>query len=406
MSILSNNEIIKSLSLNYDTPLYIYDGDLISKNITKIKKSFKYRFVDMHFALMCNSNTHLLQVICEKGVKVFVCSAGELFVALKCGFKPENIIASGTGFTDEELKYFIENGIQMNIDSLGLLERYGKFNPGGNVGIRINFDFNKDFQPNVYPEIYWGVRNRMGIWEKDIYKALEIAQKYNLKIIGLHQYSGTNILDSQKFLIIIEKLFDLAKHFNNLEYIDIGGGFGIDYENGQDFSWSEFGDIIDKKMIIIAQKLGRNIRLKLEPGRSIIASAGIFVGKIVDIKETDNTLFLVTNFGLSNFVRPYLYNAYHRTRIISVSEESISISNKICHVCGNTVAINDFLAKNRKFTQVSIGDLILVEDAGAYGYSMGSHFCGRTRPAEVLVNNNKDILIRKREDFESLLYGT
>lgn len=404
--ILSNNEIVKSLSLKYGTPLYIYDADLISQNIAKIKTSFKYKPVDIHFALMGNSNPRLLQLIYREGIKAFVCSPGELFIALKCGFNSENIIANGTGFTNEDIVSFIENGIQMNMDSLGLLERYGKLNPGGKVGIRINFDFSKDFHHGVYPEIYWGETNRMGIFEKDIHKALDIAQKCNLKIIGLHQYSGTNILDYQKFLIIIEKLFNLVNNFDNLEYIDIGGGFGVDYENAQNFSWNKFGDMVDKKMENIAQILGHNICLKLEPGRSIIASAGILVGKIVDIKEIDNSLFLVTNFGMSNFVRPYLYNAYHKVRIIPMTEKSISISDKICHVCGNTVAINDFLAKNREFTHASIGDLMLIEDVGAYGFSMSSHFCGRTRPAEVLVNNKEDILIREREDYKSLLYGT
>lgn len=408
MSILANNEIIKSLSLKYGTPFYIYDAEILFKNIAKIKTSFSYKFLDIHFALMCNTNPHLLQIMCEKGgVKAFVCSTGELFVALKCGFRPEDIMVSGTGFTDDELTSFIEKGIQINIDSLGLLERYGKLNPGGSVGIRINFDFSKDFHPNVHPEIYWGTTNRMGVWETDIHKALKVAQESNLKIIGLHQYSGTNILDHRKFQFIIEKLFALSVKFDSLQYIDIGGGFGIDYENAKDFSWTEFGDMIDRKMEDISLKLKRNIHLKLEPGRAIIASAGALVGKIVDIKEIDNTLFLNTDLSLSNFIRPYLYNAYHRANIFPHSgEEPSFIHDKTCYVCGNTVAINDFLAKDRQFAQASIGDLILIEDAGAYGYSMSSDFCGRTKPPEILISNGEDRLIRQREDFGSLLYGT
>lgn len=403
---LSNNEGIKSLSSKHGTPLYIYDIDLISANIARIKSSFRCGFVDIHFALMCNSNPHLLKVVRDAGIKAFVCSAGELFVALRSGFKPQDIIVSGTGYTDEELKFLIEADVQINIESLGLLERYGQFNPGGNVGIRVNFDFGKEFNSSLHPGIHWGRANRMGIWEKDLDKAVEIARKANIKITGLHQYSGTNILDYHEFLILIEKLFSLTKNFSDLEYIDIGGGFGVDYENDHDFSWTDFGGLLDEKIKVVSESFHRNIRLKLEPGRSIIASSGILVGEIVDIKELDDTLFLVTNLSLSNFVRPYLYNAYHRTRVIPKSRAGADISNKICQVSGNTVAINDLLARNRKLPHAAVGDLIVIEDAGAYGYSMSSHFCGKIRPAEVMVKNGDDTLIRRREDFENLLYGT
>jgi diaminopimelate decarboxylase len=406
LSIFSNNENIKSLSSKHGTPLYVYDAALISENITKIKSSFKYGFVDVHFALMCNLNPHLLNILRDAGIKAFVCSPGELFVALRCGFKPQDIIVSGTGFTDKELKSFIETGVQINIESLSMLERYGQFNPGSTVGIRINFDFGREFPCRTHSGIYWGTANRMGIWEKDIYKALEIARKGNIRIIGLHQYSGTNILDYKEFIILLEKLFGLTNDFVDLEYIDIGGGFGIDYENSHEFSWADLGIFLDQKMKAISDNFQRNISLKMEPGRSIIASSGILVGEIVDIKEIDDTIFLVTNLSLSNFIRPYLYNAYHKTRVVSKRGESADISNKICQVSGNTVAVNDLLARNRKLSHAAVGDLILIEDAGAYGYSMSSHFCGRIRPAEVLVKSGEDTLIRRREEFENLLYGT
>lgn len=404
MSILVNNDDLRALSSKYGTPLYVYNEGIILDNIRKIKSAFKYGFTDIHFALMCNSNPYILQKLKKNGIKAFVCSPGELFVALKSGFSLQDIILSGTGFTDEELSSFTESRSHVIIDSLGLLKRFGKLNQGGCVGVRINFDFHNESFTN---DVYWGTKNRMGIWERDIPKALNIAKEHNIKFVGIHQYSGTNILDSTLLLSIAKRLISLTKNFPDIEYVDIGGGFGVDYQNGEDFKWSKFGNEVVKLLKELSRKKNHDIRLKLEPGRSIIGTAGALVAEITDIKRVKNTTFVCTDTSLSNFIRPYLYKAYHKIRVIpQIESDSNNKIIKNCSICGNTVAINDFLGKGRSLHQMTIGDLILISDVGAYGYSMSSHFCGRTRPAEVMIEKGKDLIIREREEFESLLYGT
>jgi len=333
------------------------------------------------------------------GIGAFVSSPGESFIAIQSGFAPSDIIVTGSNFTEKEFSFFLENNLIVNLDSLGQLDTYGRLSKGGKIGIRVNPDI------KIIPEESTnnlGIRSRMGIWEKDLDEALDKARKWDLEVIGIQQYVGTNTLDSVFFVNATKHLINLAKSFGSLRYVDIGGGFGVDYTSaGKDFNWEFFGDAVSRELADLSKYFGYTVELKMEPGRTIMARSGILLAEVVDIKHNEKTVFVGTNASLSNFIRPYLYDAKHKVVSFASGKEVY----ETCNICGNSVASGDFLAKNVTIPRLKAGDIIGICDVGAYGYTMSSHFCGRVRPAEVLFDGKSMKLIRRREDFMSLIEG-
>lgn len=385
----------------YGTPLYVYDKQELVNNYSLIRESIPYEPKDIHFAIMSNGNPHILEEIRNLGMKIHASSPGETYLALNAGYTPAQIIITGANFTAKEFEWMVSKRLLINIDSLSQLETYANINPNSKVGIRVNPDIKA---PSELKNVYTGKDARLGIPENRLSLAKNIAQKYNLKIVGLQQYVGTNILDTEFFLSAVIHLIHLSYQFKDLEYVDIGGGFGVNYQNPDEvFEFGYFGKELSKQMSELTRNMEKEIILKLEPGRSIIASAGVLLGTVRDVKENDNNIMIGTDISLSNFARPYIYDAYHEIRAIGKKRE-VEVY-KSSFVSGNTVASGDFLAKKRQLPKVKIGDILAIMDTGAYGYTMSSHFCGRLKPAEVLIDGDRIKLIRKRENFESLLSG-
>ena len=400
-NISHKQKLLVKLTKLFGTPLYVYDKYIISDNYKKMDHSIQYPHKQIHYACMANGNIEILRVIRKLGISIHVSSPGELLLAMEAGFKNNEIVFTGSNLTCDELGFIAKKKVLINLDSLSQVQKYGNLMPGSEIGIRINPDIRIP-QNNT---INWtiGSNSRLGINKENLRNVKKIVSKYHLKIVGLQMYIGSNILNYRWFVSCIDFLLNVGKDFEHLKYIDIGGGFGIPYKNSEKpFDWQKFGDQITKRMNNFSVMMGKRILLKLEPGRSIIGSAGILLTKVVDVKFSNNKVFIGTDTSFSNFARPYIYDSYHEIIPLTVHGKQALFPH--VYVCGNTVASRDFIGKDRKMRMVKEGDILVIMNTGAYGYSMSSQFCGRVRPAEVLLDGDRHIVIRKREVLEDLLH--
>ena len=250
-----------------------------------------------------------------------------------------------------------------------------------------------------------GRDSRLGIDKKDIAGAVMLAEQRDASIVGLQMYIGTNVIDWRYFCREIDELITASAMVPNLRYVDIGGGFGIPYGSRRHtFNWSRFGKYVTDRMEDLSQRRGVPVQLKLEPGRSVVGNAGILVATVVDIKRRNGSVFVGCDTSLSNFPRPYIYKDFHEIALLYRGHRRRASGNLV--ICGNTVAAGDFLSGPiGLMPEPREGDLVVISDVGAYGFSMSSHFCGRLRPSEVLLDKGAARVIRKRETKESLWHG-
>ncbi|MCX6801812.1 MAG: diaminopimelate decarboxylase [Candidatus Diapherotrites archaeon] len=381
----------------YGTPLYVYEEEEIKRNFRKIKESIKYSHTRIHYAMFCNNNRQILKLLREEGALITATCPGDAFIAMKAGFLPGEIIISGTNMGKEDFLFIKEKGIQINVDSLGQLEDFCRLNPKGRAGLRVNL---KVRLPEGIGSACIGRESRLGLEERQLKEALKIASKYKVKINGLQTYLGTNLLEVPPFIAALKRLALLAEKIDSIEYLDLGGGFGVDYsEKPKEFNVEEFGKEVTGIMEKLSEKKGKRIALIIEPGRSIMAKAGVLLTKVVSIKHTCKT-FVGTDTCFAHFMRPFVYNAEHTILKAGGIESKRQIT---ADICGNTTLSVDFLGRDKKLPPVKKGDILAILGAGAYGYAMSNHFLSRPRPAEVLVSGKKSRIIREREKLGDLL---
>lgn len=391
-----SNLQFKNLAKRFGTPLYVYDVSVIERQWKALKSAIKYEPHQIYYAEKANSNLHILKLIKKLGAYLDVASPVEIYLGLKAGFSSEEMSFTGLNLSKEELEYVLRKGIVINADSLSQLEAIGKLRRGTRVGIRINPVFGVGYHEKV---ITAGLQSKFGIYYKEIDKVKSIAKKYNLKIIGLHQHIGSGILQVNDFLKAIDIMLGVAKHFNGLEYIDFGGGFGIPYKHtsnerpldvkllGQELS-KKFEKFTDKYLSASTlgsgrrQAGGRRLELRLEPGRFLIAQSGTLLISVTAIKKNPaGDIVVGTNSGMTHMIRHALYGSFHEIENISNPKgrkQKITIVGNICES-------SDVFAKDRVLPFVREGDILALRDTGAYGFSMASRFNGQFLPAEVLV---------------------
>ncbi|MEX0877565.1 MAG: diaminopimelate decarboxylase [Candidatus Spechtbacterales bacterium] len=393
-----NNQRLKQLAKKYGTPLYVYDAGIIERQFNLLDKAIKYPNKRINYAVKANPNTHILKFLRKLGAYADTSSPGEVWLALEAGFKPRDILFTGNNLTEDELKFVLNKKVFINVDSLTQLERIGKIKPGIKVGVRINPSYGAGHHSHV---ITAGPNCRFGIDIKDVKKIKQIADKYDLKIKGLHQHVGSGILNPAIFLKAMDIMLDTAKGFEDLEFIDFGGGFGIPYlPNEKPLDVEELGKKLSDKFGKFVKNYGKELSLYVEPGRFLVGESGTLLVQVTAIQKTPaGELVAGTNSGMTHLIRPALYDAYHE--VVNVSnpkgrKKRVTISGNICES-------TDILAKDRLIPTVHEGDILAIKNTGAYGMSMASRFNGRLLPAEVLVKNNKEIVIRKRDTYKDLL---
>lgn len=387
----------------YESPLYVYNERILRQKCREMKNFLKYKNFSVSFSAKANSNLHVLEIVKEEGLNVDAMSAGEIYVQLKAGFKPEQIFFISNNISAAELKYALAKGVTISVDSLSQLELFGKINEGGFVAIRFNAGIGTGHNEKV---VTAGKKTKFGVDPKYINDVKDILRKYKLKLIGINQHIGSLFMEGSTYLESVKALLALADHFEGLEFIDMGGGFGVPYEKqkGQTpLDLKALGAELDAIIEAWTKKYGREIGFKIEPGRYIPAESCVLLGTVNATKINYGRKYIGTDLGFNVILRPVLYNSHHD---IEVYKKNKKVSNKIEEVTivGNICESGDILAKNILLPQIEEDDTIGVLDAGAYGYSMSSNYNSRLRPAEVLIKENGEIkIIRRRDTLEDLL---
>lgn len=388
MSILSI-ELAKELLTRYGSPLYVYDGDRLRRTLQRIGRSIPYPRTRFRFASVTNGNIALLQIIRSTGWGLHANTPGDIYLGLRAGFSPEEIVYSGSNLDRAEMNRVLDWGVQtLNLDSLAQLrsfcEVYGSFPESSDIhlGLRLN-------EPSLTGD------SRIGVRPSEFPEAIAIAENAGLRIRGLHFYRGTGTNATRAFTDSIDPVLKIAESLPDFQYLDFGGGFGYPYQRGGiAFDWEEFGRELTERL------RGKSIDLVIEPGRAAIAGCAVLLTRVVSVKWQGTRQIAGVDTTVANLSVPAVHGGY---RQIVALNPSVSENFHPTDVCGNTTYSRDYLGRNCSLPELAIGDILAILDVGAYGYAMSSHFLHRPRPAEVLLEENRHRLIRTREDYRVLV---
>ncbi|MFD2917644.1 diaminopimelate decarboxylase [Psychroserpens luteus] len=393
---MENNTLLK-IAADFGSPVYVYDAEKIKSQYKRLTSAFsKVKHLKLNYAVKALSNISVLKLFNQLGSGLDTVSIQEVQLGLKAGFKPEQIIFTPNGVSLAEIEKAAKLGVQINIDNLSVLEQFGTKHPKTPVCIRINPHVMAGGNTNIS---VGHIDSKFGISIHQIPHLLRIVENTKMNINGIHMHTGSDILDIDVFLYASEILFDTAKNFKNLEFIDFGSGFKVPYkERDIETNIEELGEKLSKRFNQFCKAYGKPLTLAFEPGKFLVSEAGYFLTKVNVVKQTTSTVFAQVDSGFNHLIRPMLYGSQHE--IINISnptgrERFYSVVGYICET--------DTFANNRRINEITEDDILAFKNAGAYCYSMASNYNSRYRPAEVLWHNKKAHLIRKRETFDDIL---
>lgn len=388
----------------YGTPLYVYNEDILRDRMHTVSQIItKYEF-HSNYSIKANTNLNILKIALSEGLYADAMSTGEMEMLIKAGFPSEKIFFVSNNVSKDELQFAIDHDIMVSLDSLDQLELFGSINKGGKCAVRINPGVGAGHHEKV---VTAGKKTKFAIAEEDIDKIFDIAKKYDLKIAGINQHVGSLFMDPEPFLQAVSNFLRIAKKFENLEFIDFGGGYGIPYhklDDEQKFPMESFKAEFEKLIDVFVEEYGYAPLFKTEPGRFCVAESCVILGRVHATKQNSGVHYAGTDIGMNVLVRPSMYDSWHDIEVIRdnkiVARDNLTEQT----VTGNICESGDILAKNRMLPEIKTGDLVAVLDAGAYGYAMCSSYNSRPRPAEVLVKSNGELqVIRRRETIEDLM---
>ncbi len=381
----------------YGTPLYIYNEQSVINQIKLLKKNITYSKVLYCYAMKANSNLSILHTIKEQNIGIDCVSQGELFLALKVGFKPEMIRFTPTFSSPMEIVYAISANVSISIDNLQILDWLLQNHPKYPIGLRIN------------PSVMAGANEKtsvghakakFGIGLEHLSSIHALIEQKGLKVNGLHIHSGSDILEISQFMDAVEVLLKVAPAFKHLEYIDLGSGFKVPYFQGDKATnIEEFGKMISTRFLAFCQEYGKELQLIFEPGKFIVSEAGKFLVTCTGVKENGGITFAGVDSGFNHLIRPMFYGAYHSIDNLSNPTGTIKKYDIVGNICET-----DTFASDRELPEIRMGDVLCFDNAGAYCYSMASPYNSRPRPAEVYIRvNGESQLIRRRETMEDIV---
>jgi diaminopimelate decarboxylase len=397
MSTSLSREQLISIANEYGTPVYVYHAEKITEQFTKLRQAFQQTPARFFYASKALTNINILKHIRSLGCDIDCSSINEVKLALHAGFDNKNILYTSNGIAFAEIEEAVALGVNVNIDSLSNLEKFGKkFGHSYPVGIRL--------RPNIMAggnlKISTGhEKSKFGIPIEQLDKILALVKQHDLFICGLHVHTGSEIKDVSVFMKVADIFFDLVPHFPEVKYLDMGGGFKVPYkedEMGTDVP--ELGAKVAEVISKFKQTYQRDFEAWFEPGKFIVSECGYFITQVNVMKQSGATQFAGVNSGFNHLIRPMFYESYHRI-------ENISNPNAAKHpytVVGN-ICETDTFAWDRPISEIREGDLLVFYNAGAYGFEMGSNYNSRFKPAQVLVSKGEAHLIGKRDVFEDLL---
>ncbi len=387
------------IAKQYGAPVYIYDAHRIASQFDRLKSAFtSVKNLKLHYAVKANSNLSILRLIHGLGAGLDTVSIEEVKLGLLAGVPADQIIYTPNGVSIEELEEARSLGVQINIDNLSVLELFGQRFPDTPVCVRINPHVMAGGNSNIS---VGHIDSKFGISIHQVPHIKRIVDLTGMHINGIHMHTGSDILDIDVFLYAAEILFEAAKSFDNLEFIDFGSGFKVPYKKDDiETPIEEFGQKLSERFNSFCKSYGKELTLSFEPGKFLVSQAGKFVAKVNVVKQTTSTVFAGVDSGFNHLMRPMLYGAYHEIENLSNPDGKPRFYSVVGYICET-----DTFGSNRRISEINEGDLLVFHNAGAYCFSMASNYNSRLRPAEVLWINGKAELIRERETFEDLTKG-
>ncbi|WP_159947276.1 diaminopimelate decarboxylase [Polaribacter septentrionalilitoris] len=383
----------------YGSPLYVYNTDKIESQYNRLTSAFSdVKNLKLNYAVKALSNINILKFFKNLGAGLDTVSHQEVQLGLTTGIDPKNIIFTPNGVSLQEIEEVANLGVQINIDNLSILEQFGQKHPEIPVCVRIN------------PHIMAGGNSKISVGHIDSKFGISIHQVPHIKrvventgmnINGIHMHTGSDILDIDTFLRATEILFDVAKQFENIDFIDFGSGFKVPYKEG-DISTDieQLGVQLSARFNQFCEEYGKDITLMFEPGKFLVSEAGVFLAKVNVVKQTTSTVFAHVDSGFNHLVRPMMYDSYHNITNISNPEGRDRYYSVVGYICET-----DTFGSNRRISEISEEDILCFHNAGAYCYSMASNYNSRYLPAEVMLVNGQDYLIRKRQTIQDILHN-
>lgn len=392
---------LADLAASYGTPLYVYSAATIADRYRAVDQAFGAYPHAMHYALKANSTLAIVRLLRSLGAKADANSGGEIEVALRAGFIPPEIVFTGVGKTDAELAHAIDLGLRsINAESEGELERIDAIATARQARARVAIRVNPDIDARSHPHISTGRKNnKFGIAiddARDVCKRMR--DRRGIEMVGLHSHVGSQITDLEPLRRAADALVTLARELADagvrVDHLDIGGGLGISYEGQPVPSAAEYAAAV---LPIVASS---GLTLILEPGRSLVGPAGVLLSRVIDIKpQAGGKYFVILDAGMTELIRPMLYNAYHRIEPALAA----TAPDALVDIVGPLCETSDTLGKDRRVPLPAVGDLMVVFDTGAYGSVMASNYNRRPMPAEVLVEGGKGALIKRRQTIDDLV---
>lgn len=385
------------LANEYGTPLYVYDADKIRAQFDRLANAFDGVKLRIKYACKSLTNLSILKLLRSYGSELDCVSIQEVNLGLKAGFEPGQILYTPNCVSFEEIREAVEIGVMINLDNISILEQFGHaFHGSVPICIRLN----PHIMAGGNKKISTGhADSKFGISIYQLTHILRLVKTYDLNVVGLHMHTGSDILDSEVFLRAADILFDTAKNFENLQFIDFGSGFKVAYrENDITTDIEDLGKKLSESFQNFCTQYGRDLEMWFEPGKYIVSEAGIFMVKTNVVKTTPATVFVGVDSGMNHLVRPMMYDSYHE--IVNISNPS---GTKRVYTVVGYICETDTFGLDRKLDEVKEGDVLVFKNAGAYSFSMASNYNSRLKPAEVLIHKGKAHLIRKREVFDDLL---
>jgi diaminopimelate decarboxylase len=404
MELKNNNYTIQALNLTkvateFGTPVYVYDADKIKSQYEHIVNSFPGVDLRIKYAMKALSNISIIKYLKSLGAGLDAVSIQEANVGLRAGYEPKEIMFTPSCVDFAEIEEAIDLGLTINIDNITILEQFGnKYGSKIPVCLRLN------------PHIMAGGNNKISTGHIDSKFGISILQSrhllrvletYNIHVNGVHMHTGSDILDAEVFLKGAEILFDFAKNFKTIEFLDFGSGFKVPYREGDiKVDLQDLGGKISVAFAEFQKEYGKPVQLWFEPGKYLVSEAGVLLVKTNIVKTTPATMFAGVDSGMNHLIRPMMYDAYHDILNISNTNGTKRVYTIVGYICET-----DTFGWDRQLNEVKEGDILAIKNAGAYGYSMSSNYNSRFRPPEVLIINGEAKLIRERETMDNLLNG-
>ena len=396
----------RELAETFGTPLYVYNENVLRQRCRDLMGLSNHPGFGVNYSVKANASPALLRIVREEGLVVDAMSPGELYMDELAGFTPAEILYISNNNSEAELKNAVARGLLISVDSLSQLDTLGRINKGGKVMVRFNPGIGAGHHAKV---ITAGKETKFGVTPDKLDEVFALLEKHDLTLAGINQHIGSLFMEPDGYLDAAEVLLHLADRLPasmlaKLEVIDFGGGFGIPYhkyEGQARLSMADLGSRLHALISGWSEKSGYKGRFLVEPGRYVAAECCVLLGTVFAVKNNGDKRYVGTNLGFNVLVRPAMYDSFHDVEIYGADTQARK--NMVQTIVGNICESGDILAKERELPVMCEGDVLGVLDAGAYGFTMGSNYNQRRRPAEVLIQSDGTAkLIRRRETLEDL----